>query len=204
MGTNISTVDYKQIPSKARQMQSEGQALNSELTSAYNSIGQMSKSWYGKRYNELVKSFNNIINSLNDMLKLVITDIPDTLNTVAKNYASADGDSVSSISSASPKRITNIANSTATGMRFIESEVNTTKLNVEKNFANAKQKMENIKTIYNGITWQGDAATAFKSKFNQLKSQIDQSLDDLKRQFSQLMQQTISDMQATEKANTVS
>lgn len=204
MATKISSVNYKEIPSKTSKMRTEGQTLNKEITTAYNSIGTMSRSWYGKRYNTLVESFNKMIPSLNEMLKLVVSDIPDTLDTVASNYAKADGDTVPKSSKVSPKSISNVSKSNATGMRFIESEVKTTKSNVEKNFQKAISSMNTIQTIYKGIDWKSDAASAFESKFKTLKEKITTSFADIKKQFNTLMEQTITDMSATEKANTVS
>ena len=67
----IMNVDYEAIPGKAQQMRSQGEELNTELTTAYQSITDMHNAWYGKRYNELVKSFNNIIPQINEMLQLV-------------------------------------------------------------------------------------------------------------------------------------
>lgn len=204
MATKISSVNYKDIPSKTKKMRTEGQNLNKEISNAYTSIGNMSKNWYGKRYNTLVESFNKMIPSLNEMLKLVLSDIPDTLDTVASNYAKADGDTISKSSTISPKKISNVSKSNATGMRFIESDVKTTKLNVEKNFKNAITSMDTIQKIYNSIDWKSDAASAFDNKFKTLKNNITTSFEDIKKQFNELMTQTINDMSSTEKANTVS
>ena len=57
----IINVDYEAIPAQAQQMRTYGQDLNNELTTAYQSIADMHNSWYGQRYNALVKEFNNII-----------------------------------------------------------------------------------------------------------------------------------------------
>ena len=104
----IMNVDYEAIPGKAQQMRSQGEELNTELTTAYQSITDMHNAWYGKRYNELVKSFNNIIPQINEMLQLVVGDIPFALETVANNYSQADkGSNVTSANNTAPKKISN-------------------------------------------------------------------------------------------------
>ena len=204
MGTSISRVDYKDIPNKTRQLREEAQNLNSQVTQAFTSVSEMSANWYGKRYNTLVDSFNKMVDSLNEMLKLVVSDIPDTLDQVATNYARVDGETISRQSQMSPKRITPISKSNQTGMRFLENSVNSTKQNVEKNFQSAVNSMGQIKNIYDTIDWESDASRAFDSKLSQLKSEIEGAFNEIKGKFTELMNQTISDMHAAESANTVS
>lgn len=203
MATTITSVDYKSIPGKANQMRADGQALNKELTTAYTSIQNMSADWYGKRYNTLVESFNKMTIMLNEMLKLVVSEIPDVLNTVASNYARVDGDSISAGGKTTPKNIINIRKSNAVGMKFIENKVEATKSNVERNFQKAIDSMNKIESTYKSINWKSDAATAFEKHFKTLKQKITTSFEDIKKQFTTLMNQTISDMTSTEKANTV-
>lgn len=203
MATKISSVKYEEIPGKANRMRQEGVKLNNEITNAYNSIKNMSSNWYGKRYNALVKSFNGMVSSLNEMLTLVVKEIPDTLDTVAKNYAKADGGSVSSSGSQSPKKISDIAESKATGMKFIESSVSSTKKSVEQNFQKAISSMNSIESVYKSIDWDSDASKKFKQKFNKLKKEITESFTNIKKDFAKLMQATIQDISGAEKANTV-
>lgn len=200
----IQTVDYAAIPDQAKQMRNYGKELNDEMTNAYKSIADMHNSWYGKRYNELVDQFNNMKSQIDDMLKLVVTDIPSTLEKVANNYSKADqGKNVTSVNNEAPKKIQNISVHNDVGMRFITSSVQETQSNVDKNFKTAVGKMNQIESVYNRITWTSDAATAFEAKFNTLKKNITESFDNITRQFKELMSQTIDDIDAAEKANTV-
>ena len=201
---NIQNVDYEAIPAQAKQMRSQGESLNTELTNAYKSIADMHNNWYGKRYNELVKSFNNIIPQINELLELVVGEIPFTLETVANNYAQADkGANVTSASKSAPKKIQNLTLSNDVGMKFITSAVETTQKSVSTNFTNAKDKMNAIESTYNKIKWQSEASEAFKAKFTKLKASIVASFDDLDSQFKKLMTQALNDVQSAEKANTV-
>ena len=201
---NITSVDYEAIPSQAKQMRAEAQQLNSEMTKAYTSIENMHNSWYGVRYNELQKSFNNLIPSLNEMLTLVVKEIPFALETVANNYSLADkGTKVTSAINDGPKPITALTITSDVGMKFITADVEATQKSVETNFENSKEQMNKIESIYNGIDWKSEAATAFKSQFTKLKNEIVNSFENLKADFAKLKNEPKSDIQATESAHTV-
>lgn len=200
----ISVVDYVEMPRQASSMRGKGEDLNRELTNVYDNITNMHGCWFGKRYNELVTSFNNIINQLNDILTLVVTEIPSTLESIANNYSQVDrGENITSVQRTDINRITAIALSNDVGMRFMASEVENVKNQVKTNFDNANSQMNELQSIFSQVTWESDAATAFRDKFNSLKSQISQSFETLNTEFANKMTQTISDMAATESANTV-
>ena len=201
---NIQSVDYEAIPSQAKQIRTEGQAMNTELTKAYASIGDMHKDWYGNRYNDLVAAFNGMVQELNDMLTLVIGDIPFTLESISNNYSQADrGTNVTSAVQTPPKKITNIATSKDVGMRFITSSVEQVKQSVTNNFNNAKNKMDTIESIYNKIQWQSEASEAFRVKFKKLKDNITREFENINETFKTLMTQALNDIQSAEKSNTV-
>ena len=201
----IETVDYEAIPGQASSMRSSGQQLNSELTTVYQSIGDMHASWYGVRYNSLVTSFNEIVETLNEMLQLVVTDIPVALETVANNYSQADtGNSVTTVDNTEPNKITELTITDDVGMRFITSDVQAVQSSVSQNFSNAVEQMNTIESIFNSITWESEAAEAFRSKFNELKETITSSFENIKEEFVTLMEETQEDVQNAETANTVS
>ena len=200
----IQSVDYEAIPAQAKEMRAYGKQLNSEMTKAYISIAEMHDSWYGRRYNELVKMFNNLIPHLNDMLELVVTEIPYALETIANNYSRADrGVNVTAVSNEAPNKITNLTLSNEVGMRFLTSNVVTVQKNISTNFTNAKDQMDKIEVAYRKIQWQSEASEAFKIKFTKLKNEIVKSFEDLNTQFTKLMQQTQQDIESAESANNV-
>lgn len=201
----IQNVDYEAMPKQAKQMRSYGQQLNTQMTNAYKSIENMHNSWYGKRYNELVKQFNNLTTQINEMLTLVVTDIPYALETVANNYSQADrGTNATAAQKISPKKITNLTIHNDVGMKFVTSNVESVQKSVSTNFKNAKDQMNKIQAEYTKIKWQSEASEAFKSKFNKLKQNIISSFENIESQFTKLMTQTKNDIEKTEKANTVS
>lgn len=200
----IMNVDYMEIPTQAKQMRNYGKELNTEITNAYNSIANMHNSWYGQRYNALVVEFNKMIPQINELLELVVGDIPYTLEVIANNYSQADrGQNVTSAVKEAPKKIVNISTSNDVGMKFVTSEVQTTQKNVENNLKKAVEKMNTIERTFGTIKWSSEAAEAFKTKFTSLKNNIVKAFQDIQSQFTKLMNQTQQDIQSTESANTV-
>ena len=200
----IQNVDYEAMPRNAKQMRSYGQQLNTEVTNAYNSVRDMRSSWYGKRYNELVKHFNNMIPQINEMLQLVVTDIPVTLEKVANNYSQADrGSNATTVENTTPRKITNIEIHNDVGMKFITANVQQVQTKVSNNFKNAKDQMNKISTEYNKVKWTSEASDAFKNKFNNLKTNITKSFEEIEQTFSKLMNQAKDDIQKSETSNTV-
>jgi len=201
---NISTVDYEAIPSQAQEMRALGQELNSELSTAYQSIANMHNCWFGKRYNELSKEFNKIIPGINELLELVVGDIPFALETIANNYSQADrGSNVTSATKSAPHMISELTISNDVGMKFVTSEVELVKNNVSNNFKKAKDRINSIESVYGKIKWESEASEAFASKFRKLKADLISAFDSIDSQFTNLMNQTLSDIQSAESANTL-
>lgn len=200
----IENVDYLSIPAKANEMREKGRSLNIEITNAYKTVTEMHEFWYGTRYNELVKAFNKMIPGLNDLLKLVVTDIPVTLETIANNYSQVDrGTVATAVNNELPKNVTEIAVIQDVGMRFLTASVEEEKTKVQSNFEKAKELMNEIEAKYNLIDWKSEASDAFKKRFTELKNQIVVSLDETNAQFAKLMEQTQQDIQKAENANNV-
>ena len=200
----IAHVDYEAMPRQAKAMREYALELNSELRAAYTNIGEMHNSWYGVRYNELVKDFNELIPQINDLLKLVVTEIPFAVETVANNYAQADkGQNVTSAEETSANNIENLPITNDVGMRFMTAEVANTQRSVSEKFDASKELMNKIEAEYNRVEWQSEASESFKARFEKLKNDILSAFDNINNEFSKLMTQTQEDIENTEKSNTV-
>lgn len=200
----IMNVDYRAIPAQAKQIRTYGQELNSEMTTAYQSIGNMHNSWYGERYNALVKEFNSLIPEINELLELVVGEIPFALETVANNYSQADtGSNTTSAAKTAPTKISTLTISHDIGMRFMTSEVSATQQSVSNNFKKAKDKMNTIESAYGKIQWESEAATAFATKFRKIKNSIITAFESIETSFTKLMNETLANMQTTENKTTV-
>ena len=190
----IDHVDYEAMPRQAKAMREYALELNNELRTAYSNVGEMHNSWYGVRYNELV----------NDLLKLVVTEIPFAVETIANNYAQADkGQNVTSAEETSANNIENLPITNDVGMRFMTAEVANTQRSVSEKFDASKELMNKIEAEYNRVEWQSEASESFKARFNKLKNDILMAFDNINNEFSKLMTQTQQDIETTEKANTV-
>lgn len=204
MSAKIISVDYEAIPGQARQIRTKGQELNKEISTAYQSVMNMHENWYGKRYNALVKSFNDIVNEVNSMLTLVVKEIPFALETVANNYSKADrGQNACAATATEPVKVTILPMPADVGMKFLSAPVETTKNNVSNNFNKAKSMMEEIRSMYLRINWQSEASEAFKGRFEKLKAQILEAFNNIESQFSTLMRQALDEVQRAETSNTV-
>ena len=200
----IDHVDYEAMPRQAKAMREYALELNSELRAAYTNIGEMHNSWYGVRYNELVKDFNELIPQINDLLKLVVTEIPFAVETVANNYAQADkGQNVTSAEETSANNIENLPITNDVGMRFMTSDVANTQRNVSAKFDSSKELMNKIESEYNRVDLESEASESFKARFEKLKNDILSAFDNINNEFSKLMTQTQEDIENTEKSNTV-
>lgn len=200
----IDHVDYEAMPRQAKAMREYALELNNELRTAYSNVGEMHNSWYGVRYNELVKDFNELIPQINDLLKLVVTEIPFAVETVANNYAQADkGQNVTSAEETSANNIENLPITNDVGMRFMTSDVANTQRNVSAKFDSSKELMNKIESEYNRVDWQSEASESFKARFEKLKNDILSAFDNINNEFSKLMTQTQEDIENTEKSNTV-
>ena len=201
---NIQNVNYEALPGQAKQMRETGKNLNAELKKAYESIGSMHSSWYGKRYNELVTEFNKIIPQINQILELVVGEVPFTLETVANNYSQADrGTKVTQAVKEAPSKISELPTPNDVGMKFVTENVSSVQKSVSENFNRAKEHMNSIEAQYKKIEWKSEASEAFKSAFDRLKTTIVSSFDNINASFTKLMNQTLQDIQSTENANTV-
>ncbi len=200
----IMNVDYEAMPNQAKQMREYARELNTELKNAYSSIEEMHNSWYGIRYNELVKDFNEMAPQLNQLLDLVVREIPFALETIANNYSQADrGQNATTAEETAPNKIENLPIMNDVGMRFITSDVANTQRVVSEKFEASKDLMNKIESEYAKVQWQSEASESFKARFTQLKGEIIASFENINTQFAKLMTQTQQDIETTEKANTV-
>ncbi len=196
-------VNYKEMPGKAVQMQGLGRQLNGELSSAWTSVNELRSTWHGVRYNSLIMLFNKVTGSVNKILSLVVSTIPDQLGTIARNYSIVDGDPCANVEPASPTAIEAIENSDTSSMSYDPATALSVKESVTKNLSNAKGYMENIVTVFNTVDWVSEARSNYQSQLETLKGEIVAAIDGINTQFSTLMSEAENDMKAVENANNV-
>lgn len=207
---NIEKVDYNTIPDHAKKIKEFGKGIGRDCKEIYVQIGQMHNAWHGVRYSTLVKDFNRIRPNINELLKLIVGEIPYALYTVANNYALADTGNKAPKTEAmeEPEQIQDLETfDSEKDLRYMSTDVGNVKTEIDTKFKDVNSKLESIKGEMNTVKenfWKSDAANAFDTKFNQLKNNITTAFEDLNSQFSKLMQQTEDDINTAEKSNTVS
>ena len=203
---NIASVDYESIPGKTRRMKDLGGEIGTTLSSAYSSIEHMHSVWYGKRYSELVKQFNGLKPKLDELLNLILKELPVTLETIANNYSNADkGMNVCTPTEGEKKVIQVLDEHTGdVGLKFITEEVEEVRQTVIDKISKAKDKINLYENEFNSIEWRSGAADTFRNKFKTLKNEIYNSFENLSTSFSELMNKTLEDVQTAETNNTVS
>lgn len=205
MATNIEEVDYNGFPRIAKDMREIAIELNKQVNMAYSTVGVMQKSWYGPRYDDLVKIFNKMIPNFENILKLTVTDFPYTLELVANNYSTVDiGRKVTTAEKTAIQKIEKIALSGKTTFRFLEENVITHQNNIYKDFDKILGFINDIEASYKKLNWVSASAKEFEMKFTRLKNDITNNVEDTKKQFKDLMDQAIADVAKAEKANNVS
>ncbi len=203
-GVNLKGVQYEQIPNIVRRMRTQGQSLNTEFSNAYKSIIAMNQDWYGKRYEALAKGFIDMKQSIDNMLKIVVTELPKSLEDVANNYSQYDsGNNICTPQSTSIIPMPSISIDSKSGVRFILSGVQTTQKNVGQNFTKAVGFMNDIQKTFATITWESESANTFKKKFDELHRKVKKSIEDITDAFDKNMKSAINDIKEAERANTV-
>ena len=200
----IEKVDYGDLYTQAENILVYGKDLNLILERIYSNIESMHANWYGQRYNTLLKEFNDMLPQINSLLVLVVGELPFALKTIANNYSNADiGEDVKSASKETPKDIADISIPNDVGMKFISTDVETTRTTISSDFGSAKEKMEKIQGVVNNLLWESDASATFAKKFSSIKTNIVASFENINSSFEKLMKQAQQDIQLAEKANTV-
>lgn len=204
MATRIEEVDYRGFPRIAKDMRENAIKLNKQINMAYSTVGAMQKNWYGPRYDDLVKIFNKMIPNFERILKLTVTDFPYTLEIIANNYSTVDtGKKVTTAEKTAIKKIEKIAPSGKTTFRFMEENVKTNQNDIYKDFEKILGFINSIEASYKKLNWVSASAKEFEMKFTRLKNDISNSVEDTKKEFKKLMDQTIADVARFEKANKV-
>ena len=200
----IDRVDYVAMPGQAKKMREYALELNSELKAAYSNVAEMHNAWYGIRYNELVKDFNGLVEQINELLDLVVTKVPFTIETIANNYSKADKDqNVVSAEETAVNKIEELEITNDVGMRFMTEDVENTQRTISEKFEQSKELMNKIQAEYDRVDWESEASEAFKAKIKELKDSITMAFDNINDQFIKLMTKTQQDIENTEKAKTV-
>ena len=201
---NIADADYELMAKVAKDMRERAVELNTELKNVYTKVEEMHNSWYGARYNELVKIFNEMEPQLNELLKLIVTDIPFSMETIANTYSNADRfQNVTSAEETNANLISALPITNDVGMRFVSGDVNNAQRTISEGFNKTKDLMSKVRAQLDNVSWRSEAADTYRSKMKELEDKINSAFDNINTQFVRLMNQTQQDIENAEKSNTV-
>ncbi len=203
MGTNIPVADYQGIARAAIQIQIHGLSMNTQVSNAYNAIDNLRSSWQGKRYDDLIKLFNDVAVDINNMLQVAIVDIPTAMSTAAQNYAKVEGESVSIANNGTVNKVQTLTATNAADIKYLGDAAETARNTIVKYFTEIKDIMQNINQALNSVSWEGSAAESFKNTINTLSGRISSNFDTINVQFTELMSLAAEDFAAVESSNTV-
>ena len=196
-------VDYESFPGAVSTIRSQASELNSELTSAFKAIEETHSVWTGNRYNELAKKFSDIVTDVNDILSLVVTTIPYTLEQIANNYEAADNET--DAVAAKREEPTKVS-VTVPGKEILyidSSAVDPYKSTVKTALENAKGNMNSIESTVSGLTWEGQSSETYKGRLTKLKTSLSSAFDDINSSFDVLASAAQAEFEKAEAANNI-
>ena len=155
-------IDYENIPQQANNVRNVANQINDRLIIAYNKIAKMHDYWYGKRYNELVTKFNNLVPQLNQFLEVILSDIPQILDSVANNFSEIDiGQNVANTQKSEIKTLQEIHLIEDIGMRYLDSEVANIEAEIVGELQSAKELMQELEKSTVQIVMECDGARIY-------------------------------------------
>ncbi len=196
-------VDYESFPAAVSQIRAKASDLNTNIVKSFKAIDETHSVWQGTRYNELVTKFSNITEDVNEILQLVVGDIPYTLEQIANNYIAADTETDAAQARKDEPTKVSI---TIPGKEilFIDSSaVDPYKSQVQKSLEGAKEDMNSISNTVNNLTWEGQAADSYKSRLSELKTSLTTSFDDISNSFTELSRSAQDEFEEAERKNDV-
>ncbi len=200
-------VDYKSFPAAVQSIRGNATAINGEINAAFKAMGDCHSVWTGDRYKELVTKFNSIVDDVNSMLTLIVSNIPSTLEQIYNNYDAADhNETAKKATVVEPTKVNPIAVPGEEPLYVAGADVSNVQpyiTRVVNNFDGAKGKLSAIKNQVDSLTWEGSSHTEFKSKLTTLKGKLDTAFDDISTAFKELATQAANAFAAAEKANNV-
>lgn len=201
MSDSIS-IDYENIPAQSKNIRGLAREINNKLLNVYGKIAEMHVCWYGKRYNELVTNFNELVPQFNQFVDVIVGEIPYMFEKIANSISDVDVKyNVAVPQRESVQKIQLLPVIDDVGMRYISAEVDEINTNVVKLLQDAEDTMEGIKRIVEQINIDCDGSAEFKNQFSRLSDAFQYTINNVEKQFSELMKQDKELIETAEKKN---
>ena len=201
MGSQIE-IDYENIPAQSKNIRGLAREINNKLLNVYGKIAEMHVCWYGKRYNELVTNFNELVPQFNQFVDVIVGEVPYMFEKIANSISDVDVKyNVAVPQRESVQKIQLLPVIDDVGMRYISAEVDEINTNVVKMLQDAEDTMEGIKRIVEQINIDCDGSAEFKNQFSRLSDAFQYTINNVEKQFSELMKQDKELIETAEKKN---
>ena len=201
MGSQIE-IDYENIPAQSKNIRGLAREINNKLLNVYGKIAEMHVCWYGKRYNELVTNFNELVPQFNQFVDVIVGEVPYMFEKIANSISDVDVKyNVAVPQRESVQKIQLLPVIEDVGMRYISAEVDEINTNVVKLLQDAEDTMEGIKRIVEQINIDCDGSAEFKNQFSRLSDAFQYTINNVEKQFSELMKQDKELIETAEKKN---
>lgn len=202
MSTDIK-IDYESIPNQSNSIRNSALDINSKILDVYQKVSEMHACWYGKRYNELVSKFNGLAPQLNKFLDVIVAEIPYIFDKIANNISEVDiQQNVATAQKESYQKIQEIQVFDDVGMRYLQTEVEPYQTEIVADFHSAKELMDSMQKTVEQIILECDGADEFRNQFRTLTNAFKQLLDNIEKQFTELMNKDRAQIEKAEKLNT--
>lgn len=201
MGSQIE-IDYENIPAQSKNIRGLAREINNKLLNVYGKIAEMHVCWYGKRYNELVTNFNELVPQFNQFVDVIVGEVPYMFEKIANSISDVDVKyNVAVPQRESVQKIQLLPVIDDVGMRYISAEVDEINTNVVKLLQDAEDTMEGIKRIVEQINIDCDGSAEFKNQFSRLSDAFQYTINNVEKQFSELMKQDKELIETAERKN---
>lgn len=201
MGDYIK-IDYSSIPAQSKSIRNSAVDVNNKLLEVYNKIAEMHVCWYGKRYNEMVTYFNELVPNLNKFLDLIIGEVPYMFDEIANTISDVDiQQNVAVPQKDSIQKLQTVPIIDDVGMRYISSEVDEISNEIMQLLQDAEDSMEGVKRTVYSVPLECAGSEEYKNGFANLNNAFQYTINNIKVQFAKLMQADRELMEKTEKEN---
>lgn len=176
---DISSIDYDAIAEGAVQLSNYADSMQESIQSAFSEITNMSESWKGVSYDNVVSAINQAVNRLNTLFEKTVYTLPSEIYQKAKSAASADSSSLTISSSfASPITLAEISKTGVRKLTFEGSNVADYQTKISNDFTDATEYAEKARELASDLKDQWDSRAGrtnlseIRTAFKQVKEKL--------------------------------
>lgn len=195
-------IDYENVPAQSKNIRNGAIEVNNKLLESYRKIAEMHVCWYGKRYNELVTYFNELVPQLNQFLNVIVGEVPYMFEKIANTISDVDiQQNVAVPQKESIQKLEALPLIGDVGMRYISKEVDEISNEIMQLLQAAEDSMESVKRTVDNVELECEGSAEFKNEFTTLNNAFEYVINNIKTQFTKLMQADRELMEKAEKEN---